>query len=1078
MANLGTAYVDVQPDLSSFDRILARKLGGSLAKAGEQHGRDYSKGFEKNTSGVLLPIGRALRSVGDSATGAGNRTKQFGADTSAAAAKAQAAVKKVGAEITKLPQLDVATPNLPALDLSRTGRIDLQIAGASASVKQLRTELDELTAKPRSVEVDADIGRLVAKLDQAEAKVAQLQAKRAEVKVDVDRSLPGVLNSISSSATGLLASLGSGGGGGLSGATARVSAGFISFGTAAGPLAAVLALVAATIGVALVGALAALASSLALATAGAFALGAALGGVLGASLGLLIPVGIRLGKVFESLKADNAAADAVARNSAASSVAATAAATAQATAARGLGEANRQMGIASKAAYREMADAAEDARDKVAAVATAQLSLDRAKLSTERARLELAQFREELGATGDAFGTVFEKFTDVSVDTSGLQQAISDANAQSGRGLDKGQELDLADKILAVREARDREKTAIDGVSDATTAASRAQERHNEFVKQGVLASESYRGALRGVEAASLAVAAANDQQATGPGAAAREKALQLAGNLTDAEVKLKTTLQGVGKALRGAFTPATNAVVTGLTVAIARAPRLVNPLRGAFTRLGEAWGDAVDAFSRDLIRPDSIAKLKAFTNAGARLAGPITRGISALLDILTDIGRAALPYLVRGTEKVADKFEDWARATGHTERLSASIGRLIGHLRTWLGVAGSIAQVFLAFIPIAASDGRSLAESIKALADRTAAWLRSAEGQEKVRRFFADVIPLARDLVGLTLRMAGAFVRVGQALAPVVSLLIRVGSAVVSMRKILLASVNPLAAISRVLVNALLSGLGAAPSRVAGAMRGAIEGAVVTLRNFVPTMQARGRALMVSLRDGVASIGASIATAVSEKVTGALKAVRGLATTAVGAGRTIGRGIRDGIAAGLGALESIGTTVINALIGVLNRAVGLLNKAIDGANKINPLKDIPSIPTIDPIKRRLGGIVPGYGMGDTVPAMLTPGEYVTRQYIVNRFGPTVFADINAGRLDPRIGYEQGQRPSIAPVRASGPQFASGGMAGVIADAPPGDFIQHNHIKVAGGGYPDPLDFSVKTQRASEKRYGTPPRQL
>ena len=43
------------------------------------------------------------------------------------------------------------------------------------------------------------------------------------------------------------------------------------------------------------------------------------------------------------------------------------------------------------------------------------------------------------------------------------------------------------------------------------------------------------------------------------------------------------------------------------------------------------------------------------------------------------------------------------------------------------------------------------------------------------------------------------------------------------------------------------------------------------------------------------------------------------------------------------------------------------------------------------------GGKVPGRGNGDTVPSMLTPGEFVVRKAIVNRVGPENLARFNAG---------------------------------------------------------------------------------
>ena len=45
------------------------------------------------------------------------------------------------------------------------------------------------------------------------------------------------------------------------------------------------------------------------------------------------------------------------------------------------------------------------------------------------------------------------------------------------------------------------------------------------------------------------------------------------------------------------------------------------------------------------------------------------------------------------------------------------------------------------------------------------------------------------------------------------------------------------------------------------------------------------------------------------------------------------------------------------------------------------------------------GGVIPGTGTGDTVPAMLTPGEYVMRKDMVKKFGLNIFEALNRGLL-------------------------------------------------------------------------------
>lgn len=1067
MAKLGTAYVEVQPDLSAFDRLIARKFASSFKGTGERAGIDFSKGFNtKVRTTVKAP---------------------------------EVPTPKIDAPTIPAPK--VTPPDLSKLDLSEDARINLKIEGADADIARIKTKIAELQAQPATVEVKAQIAKAILDLERVEAKKARLSASAADINVDVDRSGIGIFNQLADGAQRLIGTLGGSGGGGLTAATTRVSAGFVSFGSTAGPLAAVLGALSITIGVSLVAALAALAGSLAFAVAGVAALAAAVAGVLGPAVALVVATVGRLTKVFEALKAEDAAADEVGRRTAAGSQAAAAAAQAQEAAARGLTEANRQLGAASKAAYREMEDAAEAASDAIRGVVSAQLSLDSAKLSTREARHELAEFRAEVGATGDAFADVFEKFTDVSVDTSGLRKALVDANrAAGGPKLDEGQELRLERLILNVRAAREREKEATDGVSDAIRASTRAQQLDNKFKRDGIKASESYQAALRGVESATLAVAQAQDQQEL---SAAQVKAIDLTSKLTEKEQQLLEAIKKVRTELKGAFKGATDAVFGGMLKALGRLPQLINPLRGAFTRLGEAWGDAIDTFSKGLVSADSIAKLRAFTNGAARLAGPITKGLSALLDILTDIGRAALPFLISGTEKVANQLQEWTKTTGDQRKMSRVIGGIVGHLKTWLGVGAAVADVFLAFFTSAAGPGKSLAESIKSLAERTAAWLRSDEGRKEMRQFFEDLIPLAKDFVKLMLDVAKAFVTIARIVAPVIGFLknmrfealflrdvfLRVfgaaSDAVSSFADDLAGKVsgalrglpNGARAAGLRIVAGLASGLVSAPAAVSAALREALLLALRTVTGFAAPMAERGGRLVRAIAAGVTGAASAVASAVTNAINAAIRAITGMLDRVRGAGRSIGRGLVDGIRSGLGALAGIGKTIVNALVDVLNKAMTAINNALPDKIAIPKLPDINlpdnPLPTIPKFKR--GGIVPGVGNSDTRLIYTTPGEHVTRKKIVAKFGPTVFADINEGRLDPTVGYAEGERPSVSTVPVRGNRFATGGLVGAATTTEQRPNLTiHAPVTVPGGGPPDPVALGVALIREAERRGGYP----
>jgi len=60
-------------------------------------------------------------------------------------------------------------------------------------------------------------------------------------------------------------------------------------------------------------------------------------------------------------------------------------------------------------------------------------------------------------------------------------------------------------------------------------------------------------------------------------------------------------------------------------------------------------------------------------------------------------------------------------------------------------------------------------------------------------------------------------------------------------------------------------------------------------------------------------------------------------------------------------------------------------NSIFDQISKIPGLKDF--LDSRKPKKMNVGGVVPGYGDQDTVPTMLTPGEFVVRKEVVEKVG-------------------------------------------------------------------------------------------
>jgi hypothetical protein len=78
------------------------------------------------------------------------------------------------------------------------------------------------------------------------------------------------------------------------------------------------------------------------------------------------------------------------------------------------------------------------------------------------------------------------------------------------------------------------------------------------------------------------------------------------------------------------------------------------------------------------------------------------------------------------------------------------------------------------------------------------------------------------------------------------------------------------------------------------------------------------------------------------------------------------------------------------------------------------------------PLAKAGGGMIPGRGTGDTVPAMLTPGEFVNRRASVDYYGAGVFSALN-NRMIPR-GLFSRFGFAVGGLVGDGMHFADGGM--------------------------------------------------
>ncbi|MFF4403584.1 phage tail tape measure protein [Streptomyces sp. NPDC001404] len=114
--------------------------------------------------------------------------------------------------------------------------------------------------------------------------------------------------------------------------------------------------------------------------------------------------------------------------------------------------------------------------------------------------------------------------------------------------------------------------------------------------------------------------------------------------------------------------------------------------------------------------------------------------------------------------------------------------------------------------------------------------------------------------------------------------------------------------------------------------------------------------------------------------------------------------GIKSAFRAGLDALSNIWNGLKQLAADPVNFVISTVydNGIRTLWNDVSGLFGGPSAPYVSPVRFASGGLVPGSGTGDTVPALLTPGEFVLSHAMITRMGgPGAIENLfGAGRND------------------------------------------------------------------------------
>ena len=213
-------------------------------------------------------------------------------------------------------------------------------------------------------------------------------------------------------------------------------------------------------------------------------------------------------------------------------------------------------------------------------------------------------------------------------------------------------------------------------------------------------------------------------------------------------------------KAVQEAFLP-------GLTAGVKDALPLLGTLRTGLTLTAGVLGGLATKFGAFLGSPGVRSDLAGIMTTNAKAIGLFGDAGLHVADALRNILVASEPLVL----KIADLADHLATLFDNATKAGRASGGLAAYFeRAWkaatelgkiaAGIGGVLAHLFGA----AAPTGNTLLESFADAVDRLEAWMDNTQNQQRMQAFFANTIPLAKQVGDAIVRIAGLLIRLSQA--------------------------------------------------------------------------------------------------------------------------------------------------------------------------------------------------------------------------------------------------------------------------------------------------------------------------
>lgn len=377
--------------------------------------------------------------------------------------------------------------------------------------------------------------------------------------------------------------------------------------------------------------------------------------------------------------------------------------------------------------------------------------------------------------------------------------------------------------------------------------------------------------------------------------------------------------------------------IFEGMAAALRDLTPMLSRLAPDFTRLGGAIGQAFRTLGKEFSNPAWERFFSFITRSAADLTPLITQAFIPLARILRNIATASMPFLLEAFRDLGRFLRGVAEDTGNISKLRDAIRPLIESTRAWVDLLGGIGSLFAGIMKAAGPFGDELVRYLADGARELGNWLRSGPGMQRVAEYFADILPLAKELVDFVAKLVRVFLQLGQLLAPIFTPFLRGVNEVLDALSSLLEVLNGIPAPIRGVIGTiagLVLGFGKikAAGKIAVGAFNLVVGALRILGGAFGDVLGRIRTVVGNIVSAVRKAFNAAKDAVVNAAKAIFERVRTIFGNVLEAARRIWQNIRDAVR---NAFTATRDAVVNILSSIFDRVRTVFGNILETARRI-----------------------------------------------------------------------------------------------------------------------------------------------